>query len=96
MSQLEKDLEELADAVITKNDIKAALELLTELLGAATVAYLGFILVTAWLPGIGVPISGGAAAYGLRKLLEGYSELPTDQRRAVALIVRKLHTLGLY
>lgn len=96
MSQLDRDLEALKDEVITKKDIKAALDLLSEVLGAAAVGYLGFILLTSWLPGIGIPISGGAAAYGLRKLLEGYSELPTDQRRAVALVVRKLHTLGLY
>jgi hypothetical protein len=96
MSQLEKDLEELGDAVITNKDLKAALQLLSEVLGAAFVAYLAFIFFTVWIPGIGIPISGAVCARGLYEVLKHYSDLPTDQRRAVALVVRKLHTLGLY
>ena len=90
MTQLEKDIKELADEVVTKKDLLAGLKIVGEIAGFGTVLYATFMAATVWLPGIGIPISTGMACVAMKHIVNIYPDLPTDQRRVVAKCVKFL------
>jgi hypothetical protein len=84
MSQLEKDIDELCNEVVTKKDVIAGLKIIGELVGFGGVLYAVFMAVTVWIPGFGIPISSAAAVHAMRTIATEYPNLPKDQRRIVA------------
>lgn len=90
MTPLEKDMSELYDEVVTKRDIKAAFKIAGEVVGMVGAAYAAFCAITIWLPGLGVPLSGAAAAKLFQGLAQAYANLPTDQRKVVAKVCKWL------
>ena len=90
MAQLEEDMRNLADDVVTRKDFKAAMAIVGEVLGFGSVVYIAFMALTAWIPGLGIPITAGCAAQCLRILAREYVNLPTDQRRVVAKVCKFL------
>lgn len=84
MSQLEDDIEKLGNQVIEKGDVLAGIKLIGEIAGFGGVLYAAFMALTVWIPGFGIPISTGMAAYCMKTIAKEYPNLPRDQRQVVA------------
>lgn len=91
MSQLEDDIKKLGNEVITKGDLKAAFKIMGEITGGLAIFGLAATALTVWIPGLGIPISGGIAAKCLSEMGKAYANLPTDQRRVIAKCAKWLH-----
>ena len=77
---------------ITKEDIKAAFEIMKEVTGEFSFWNWAEKLATfVWIPGLGIPISAGLAGKCLTKMEKVYANLPTDQRRVIAKCAKWLH-----
>ncbi len=91
MSQLERDIEQLANDVIEKRDIIAAFRIMAEVTGGLAIFGLAVAALTVWIPGMGIPISAGIAVKCLQEMGKQYANLPTDQRRIIAKCAKWLH-----
>lgn len=91
MTQLEKDMAELADEVVTKKDIIAAFKIMGEVTGGIAVFSVAIAALTVWLPGIGLPISTGVAVKSIGEIIKWYPNLPTEERRTVAKCAKWLY-----
>lgn len=91
MTQLEKDIEELVDEVVTKKDIMAAFKIMGEVTGGIAVFSVAISALTVWLPGIGIPISAGMAMKCIGEMIKWYPNLPTEDRRIIAKCAKWLH-----
>ena len=83
-SQLERDMKRYANEVISKQDMMAALTLLSEITGGIAVFGIAAAALTSWIPGMGIPISTGIAYAILRNIASVYVNLPTEDRRLIA------------
>lgn len=83
-SQLELDMKRYANEVISKQDMMAALTLLSEITGGIAVFGIAAAALTSWIPGMGIPISTGIAYAILRNIANVYVNLPTEDRRLIA------------
>ena len=83
-SQLERDMKRYANEVISKQDMMAALTLLSEITGGIAVFGIAAAALTSWIPGMGIPISTGIAYAILRNIASVYVNLPTEERRLIA------------
>ena len=78
---------------ITKEDIKAAFEIMKEVTGEFSFWNWAEKLATlnVWIPGLGIPISACLAGECLTEMEKVYANLPTDQRRVIAKCAKWLH-----
>lgn len=89
MSQLERDLRNLADDALTKKDAKAAFQLLAEILGAGAVLYIAANVIGALFgPSSAIAVSHGTLVMLLKKCGDVYADLPTEQRTLVRKLAR--------
>ena len=89
MSQLERDLRNLADDALTKEDAEAAFKLLAEILGAGAVIYIAANVIGALFGPSGfIAVSHGTLVMLLKKCGDVYADLPTDQRTLVRKLAR--------
>jgi hypothetical protein len=90
MSLLEDDLKKYAKEVYTDNDVNAAKKLLVEVFGIFTLFGAGLWLFTAFIPGLGIPITATSAIFYLSKLGEEYVKLNEEDRKAVRYIANAI------
>ena len=86
MGTLAQDMDQWSDELFTKKDLKAGLKLLFEITGGVSLAIGAIGLASSAVPflnGLGIPITMGAANYGLRMGAEAYSQLDTNDRKAI-------------
>lgn len=78
---------------ITKEDIKAAFEIMKEVTGEFSFWNRAEKLATlnVWIPGLGITISEVLAGKCLTEMGKAYANLPTDQRRVIAKCAKWLH-----
>ena len=89
MSQLERDLRNLADDALTKEDAEAAFKLLAEILGAGAVIYIAANVIGALFGPSGfIAVSHGTLVMLLKKCGDVYADLPTDQRTLIRKLAR--------
>lgn len=93
MSTLEQDLARYANEVYTDHDIKAGWKLISELMGLVTLGGIAVTALTVWLPGIGLPISGGVAVQILRQLTQTYANLDEEERKQVRAVVNLINKM---
>lgn len=90
MSQLDKDIAELADEVFTKTDAWAAVKIVGEVAALGTVMYIAGVVISAMFGPAGlIPASAGAARALYIQIGKSYCELPKDQRKVVAKLCKK-------
>lgn len=92
MSQLDEDIAKLADDVFTKNDAWAAVKIVGEVVGLGAVMYLAGIVISAMFGPAGlIPASAGAARALYYQVGKAYCNLPSDQRKVVAKLCKKMN-----
>ena len=68
---------------ITKEDIKEAGEIISEVIGIGSMAYTLVMLLTAWLPAIGLPISTAVAAKALSQIAQSYQNMSEEEQKCM-------------
>lgn len=91
MSQLEDDISKLADEAFTREDARAALSIVGEVVGLGAVAYVGAIVISAIFGPGGVMVASAGAAKALyAKICTAYCDLPRSQRLVVAKLAKRM------
>lgn len=94
MSQLERDLRNLADDALTKKDAEAAFKLLAEILGAGAVLGIAATVISALFGPAGlVPVGATACHLMFKKCGEAYANLSTEDRTLVRKLARGLKSI---
>lgn len=92
MSKLEDDIAKLTDDVLTKADAWAAIKIVGEVVGLGSVMAAAGVVISALFGPGGLAIGSiGACRYMLYKCGTVYCDLPSDQRKLVAKLCKKLY-----
>jgi hypothetical protein len=90
-STLAEDLETYAHELYTRRDLKAGIQLISEISGVVAVGGLLLTILTSWLPAIGIAVPTFVIVRCLYLAACAYNDLGTKERRQIRAVVSWLH-----